>query len=89
MHIVCTDGMTVQCDSFRAIDSGVLLFTKDDEEREDAIGFVPMRSLQYVLPADAFAQQGTPPTQAHHQTQHQQQQQFQHGQPPEGNVSPR
>lgn len=88
MHIVCTDGMTVQCGSFRAIDSGVLLFSEDDEEQEDAIGFVPMRSLQYVLPPDAFTQQGTPPAQAPHQTQ-QQQQQFQQGQPPQGNVSPR
>lgn len=89
MYIICTDGTTIECHSFRAIDTGVLLFDEDDEEQANAIGFVPMASLQYVLPDEIVEQQQgmvaaqQPPRQA------QQQQQFQQGQPPQDTLSPR
>lgn len=58
MKVVCKDGTTIQCQQFRAIDSGVLLFEEspgddsDDEEEEgvEATGFVPIGELKYVLP---------------------------------------
>ena len=52
MKIFCTDGTTVECATFRAMDSGILLFDGDpeDDEHEEAIGFVPITQLRYVLP---------------------------------------
>lgn len=56
MQIFCTDGTTVECTSFRAVDSGILLFDEepeDESEHGEATGFVPITQLKYVLPDDA------------------------------------
>lgn len=84
MQVICTDGTVLQCQRFEAIDSGVLLFgespqteteegdTADDED-EEAMAFVPLHQLRFVLPegvqpgaagAQGVAQStpGAPPT---------------------------
>lgn len=56
MKIYCSDGTTVDCAAFRALDSGILLFDEEpegDEAHDEATGFVPITQLQYVLPDDA------------------------------------
>ena len=84
MKAFCTDGTTVDCISFRAIDAGVLLFneewTEDDEDLE-AFGFVPYKELRYVIPDDIQ------PATSRAQAPFQQQQQTQ-GQQPPGGVPP-
>ena len=55
MQAVCTDGTIIECDRFRAIDDGVLLFDQgsgesNEEESEEATGFIPLQSLRFVLP---------------------------------------
>jgi predicted flap endonuclease-1-like 5' DNA nuclease len=50
MKAICTDGTEIECENFRAIDSGVLL-TKD-RKRNKVIGFVPNGDLRYVVPED-------------------------------------
>lgn len=55
MQAVCTDGTIIECDRFRAIDDGVLLFDEesgeaDEEKSEEATGFIPLQSLRFVLP---------------------------------------
>lgn len=57
MQVICLDGTTIQCARFRAIDGGVLLFESDtsqeDDEDEEATGFIPHERLRYVLPDEA------------------------------------
>lgn len=56
MKIFCTDGTTVECSSFRAVDAGILLFDEEPDDEEghgEATGFVPITQLRYVLPDDA------------------------------------
>ncbi|PSP72990.1 hypothetical protein BRC86_11005 [Halobacteriales archaeon QS_3_64_16] len=50
MKAICADGTEIECENFRAIDSGVLL-TKD-RKRNKVIGFVPNSDLRYVVPED-------------------------------------
>lgn len=60
MQVVCLDGTTIECGRFKAIDEGVLLFedaaedSDDDDEAEsdEAIGFIPMGELRFVLPEE-------------------------------------
>lgn len=63
MKLFCTDGTTVECTTFRALDSGVLIFQDeepdDDPGHEEADGFVPITQLQYVLPDEALPGQAT------------------------------
>lgn len=61
MRVVCQDGTIFECEWFRAIDSGVLLFQESPEETEadadaepaelvqEAAGFVPLQQVRYVL----------------------------------------
>lgn len=61
MQVVCSDGTTLQCADFEAIDAGVLLYGEGEEEDEEkAIGFIPITELRYVLPEGVRpqAQQG-------------------------------
>ena len=51
MKAICADGTEIECENFKAIDSGVLL-TKD-RKRNKVIGFVPNDDLRYVVPEDA------------------------------------
>ncbi|MFB6155137.1 MAG: hypothetical protein ABEJ22_04520, partial [Haloferacaceae archaeon] len=51
MRAILTDGHTVPCENFKAIDSGVVLFEDDDRERVS--GFVPHDRLVAILPDDA------------------------------------
>lgn len=50
MKAICADGTEIECENFKAIDSGVLL-TKD-RKRNEVIGFVPNDDLRYVVPED-------------------------------------
>ncbi|MDG5776604.1 hypothetical protein VB773_22475 [Haloarculaceae archaeon H-GB2-1] len=59
MKVICTDGTTLTCESFEAIDSGVLLYDEsrgsreeEDEREPEATGFVPLQELKYVLPEE-------------------------------------
>lgn len=45
---VCESGVTVGCENFTAIDSGVLLTA--DPGRDRVIGFVPHEELRFVVP---------------------------------------
>lgn len=47
---VCTDGTTIECANFTAIESGVLL--TQDVKRKQVVGFVPHGELRYVLPTE-------------------------------------
>ena len=69
MQVVCTDGTTIQCNDFEAIDSGVLLYqesgrreTRDDEADEEserrAAGFVPITELRFVVPDELLGTTG-------------------------------
>lgn len=73
MQVLCTDGTTLQCERFEAIDSGVLLFggsgqrgsseeDAEEEESEEAMAFVPIHQLRFVLPDDTQIGPGTQPT---------------------------
>ena len=62
MKVICVDGSMIECEQFRALDEGVLLFDNPPEEDEeegrlDAAGFIPHSSLRYVLPDSAFSEQ--------------------------------
>lgn len=57
MKVLCTDGTAIDCDDFRAVESGVVLL---DEQVGDAIGFVPSHRVEYVLP-DALVGEGWTP----------------------------
>lgn len=63
MKLFCTDGTTIECTTFRALDSGVLLFQDEEPEadagHEEADGFVPITQLQYVLPDEVQPGQAT------------------------------
>lgn len=48
MRAILTDGTTVHCGGFKAIEHGVVL--TEDEDRDDVIGFVPYDELRYVFP---------------------------------------
>ena len=48
LTVVCTDGTTVGCTNFTAIDAGVLL--TEDVERDRVFGFVPNERVRFVLP---------------------------------------
>lgn len=63
MQIVCTDGTMIECTSFRATDSGVLLFDEaiEEEEEPEAIGFVPIPELKFVLSDELLEQIGMSP----------------------------
>ena len=53
MKVICLDGTTIECERFRAIDEGVLIFdaeTGEETEADEATGFVPHSELRYVLP---------------------------------------
>lgn len=56
MNVICADGTRLQCATFEATDSGVLLFDEEPSDEEDEraerqpIGFVPITELRYVLP---------------------------------------
>lgn len=56
MRVICKDGTTIECQRFRAIESGVLLFKnqtrgdKKEEKDEEASGFIPITELKYILP---------------------------------------
>lgn len=53
MKVFCTDGTTVECEAFRALDAGILLFEEEpggDEAHDEATGFVPLTQIKYVLP---------------------------------------
>jgi predicted flap endonuclease-1-like 5' DNA nuclease len=50
MRVVLTDGTTIACKNFKAIESGVLLTA--DRKRKRVVGFVPNRRLRYVLSDD-------------------------------------
>lgn len=66
VQVVCKDGTTIQCQHFRAIDSGVLLFEEsddsqaesEDEAEREATGFVPITELRFVLPDEAMQRAG-------------------------------
>ena len=95
MKAICTDGTIVECDRFRAIDEGVLLFDdpeeieeeggEDVEISEEAAGFIPLRELLYVLPDRV--ELGGP--QAQPQPMQQQQQMQPPSQPPQQSPPPR
>lgn len=56
MQIFCTDGTTLECAAFRALDAGILVFDEEpdgEEAHDEATGFVPLTHLRYVLPDDA------------------------------------
>lgn len=83
MKVICKDGTTFQCQRFRAIDSGVLLFENqpqgdtEEEDAEEASGFIPITELKYILPDEI-----QPGTMGTRQAQHSQQpamQQSQYG----------
>jgi hypothetical protein len=46
------DGTAVRCESYKAIESGVILCADDD--REDVIGFAPDGELRYIVPDEAY-----------------------------------
>src|SRR6056297_108600 len=50
MLVFIDDGPTVECENFKAIDAGVLLF--EDVKRTHVVGFVPHSELRFVLPHD-------------------------------------
>ena len=87
MKVVCLDGTIVECDRFRAIDEGVLLFddqsTGDDEEDEEATGFIPRESLRFVLPDDVDYRTSTGMGQGQPQQQYESTPQQQVHQPPD------
>lgn len=56
MYAVTKSGLTVECENFKAIEGGVLLF--EDTKRKRVSGFVPHGELKYVLPADATTRTG-------------------------------
>ena len=72
MHVICTDGTTIQCQDFEAIDSGVLFYQEtpgrrgtegdredaEDAESDSASGFVPITELRFVLPDEMIQQMG-------------------------------
>lgn len=82
MQVICTDGTVLQCDRFEAIDSGVLLFDQprqreageeeseadeESDESEEAMAFVPLHQLRFVLP-EGYQPGGTSGQQAARQT---------------------
>lgn len=85
MKVICTDGTAITCESFRAVDSGVLLFDEPESERDDeeagAIGFVPITELRYVLPDEV--QPGQQPAGAQAGMQRHRQAGSMGGQPPQ------
>jgi len=48
MRAICNDGLAIECRSYKAIETGVVLCA--DEDREEVVGFVPHDELKYVLP---------------------------------------
>ena len=50
LTLVCTDGTSIGCGGFTAIDGGVLL--TEDRERERVFGFVPNEEVRFVLPTE-------------------------------------
>lgn len=76
MNVICLDGTTIECDSFRAIDGGVLVFTSENEATEEdagermAAGFVPYEELRYVLPEQAQPMSAAPQGQQQGTTPH-------------------
>jgi hypothetical protein len=50
MKAICTDGTTVDCQSYKPLDTGVVLFEDENQERQRA--FVPINALQYIIPDD-------------------------------------
>ncbi|MFC6726849.1 hypothetical protein ACFQE1_21225, partial [Halobium palmae] len=50
MLVVCTDGTELRAGSFKAVDSGVILYS--DETRDRVMGFVAADEVKYLLPDD-------------------------------------
>lgn len=50
LTVVCTDGTTIGCTNFKAIDGGVLL--TEDVKRKRVFGFVPHDQVRFVLPTE-------------------------------------
>ncbi len=77
MRVYLKDGTTIECEEFRAIDAGVLLFGPDESEDESAEdedddqllanGFIPLSELTAVLSEEYIQQvegaQQAPPQQ--------------------------
>jgi hypothetical protein len=52
MIAFCEDGMTVQCEGYKSIKKGVVLFR--DEDRDEVIGFISHDELKYIVPDQAY-----------------------------------
>lgn len=50
LTVVCTDGTTIGCTNFKAIDSGVLL--TEDLKKNRVFGFVNQEEVRFVLPSE-------------------------------------
>ncbi|EMA37631.1 helix-hairpin-helix domain-containing protein [Halococcus hamelinensis] len=54
LTVVCTDGTTIGCTNFEAIENGLLL--TEDEERNRVFGFVSENEVRFVLPTTTAQQ---------------------------------
>jgi hypothetical protein len=54
LTVVCTDGTTIGCTNFEAIENGLLL--TEDEKRNRVFGFVSENEVRFVLPTETAQQ---------------------------------
>jgi len=99
MQIICKDGTTIPCDDFEATESGIQFTQKipsqrqsagegeeeksEEQESEEARGFVPLAELHFVLP-DQMVQPQQPRTATGQQRTGQM---AQRGQPQQGGMT--